>query len=167
MLIDSKGKLFGKVSIVDIIIVVMILGVIAGVGYKFMQSRTSTPFAKKDVVSITFYQEETGNYVPGSIKVGDMVTDNQTGSYFGKVVSVKADKSSSFGVNDKGEWVQSSKPTYSSITVVVEGDGIYKDGTNGQGVSFDNTNYFVFKSVEIKAGNTQFWAKVTNLEKKG
>lgn len=167
MLIDSKGKLFGKISIVDIIVVVMILGVIAGVGYKFTKSRTSTPFSKKDAVMVTFFQEEVPGYVPGTIKVGDIAADNATGSVFGKVVSVKADKAVSVGTNSNGEMVQTSRPGYNSLTVVVEGQGIYKDGASDQGVSFDNTNFFVNKSIELKVGNSITWFKIKSLEKKG
>jgi len=167
VLIDSKGKLFGKVSLVDILIVLMILGVAAGVGYKFTKSGTSSVFAKKDAVKITFFCEEAGGYVPDQIKPGDMVTDNQTGSYFGKVVSVKGDKSNTFGFNDKGESVMSAKQNYVSITLEVEGEGVYRDGINGQGISFDNINFYTYKSVELKVGNTTFWAKIKNLEKKG
>jgi len=166
VLIDSKGKLFGKISIVDILIVVMIVGVIGGVGYKFAKSRTSTPFSKKDTIKVTFFQEEVSGFVPGAVKVGAIVTDNATGSVFGKVVSVKADKAVSFATNSSGDMVQTSKPGYNSITVEVEGQGIFKDGIGDQGVSFDNTNFYVNKSIELKVGNTTFWAKLKSLEKK-
>lgn len=167
MLIDSKGKLFGKVSIVDILIVVMILGVIGGVGYKFKKSSTSTPFTKKDTVQVTFYQPEVNNYVEGSIKVGDIVKDKATGSVFGKVVSVKTDKAVSAGTNSDGQIVATSNPKMSSLTIVVEGEGIYKDGKSEQGVSFDNTDFFVNNSIQLRAGNTEAWTFIKSLEKKG
>lgn len=167
MLIDKNGKLFGKVSIVDILIIVMILGVVAGVGYKFSKSSTATPFAKKDTIVTTFYQETTPDFVPGSIKVGDMVTDNATGSVFGKVISVKADKDVSFAANVNGEMVQSSKPGYNSVIITVEGEGVFKDGNGQQGVSFNNTDFYINKSIELKAGKVDLWVKIKNLEKKG
>lgn len=167
MLIDSKGRLFGKVSIVDILIVVMILGVIGGVGYKFKKSSTSTPFAKKDTIQVTFYQPEANNYVDGTIKAGDIVKDKATGSVFGKVVSVKTDKAVSVGTNNDGQIVLASNPKMCSITIVVQGEGIYKDGKSDQGVSFDNTDFFINTSVQLRAGNTDVWTLVKSLEKKG
>lgn len=167
MLIDSKGKLFGKISIVDILIVVMILGVIAGVGYKFRKSGTGTPFAKKDTIQVTFYQPEANTYVDGTIKVGDVVKDKATGSVFGKVVSVKTDKAVSAATNSDGQMVTTSNPKMCSITIVVEGEGIYKDGKGEQGVSFDNTDFFINTSVQLRAGNTDVWTFVKSLEKKG
>lgn len=166
MFIDSKGKLFGKISIVDILIIVMILGVVAGVGYKFTKSGTVTPFAKKDVVKTTFYQEEVASYVLDEIKVGDTVSDNATGSSFGKVISIKSDNAVSFGYNANGEIVKSAKPGYISLTLEVEGEGIYNDGVSSQGVSFDNTNFFVYKSIELKVGNSILWTKIKSLDKK-
>lgn len=167
MLIDSKGKLFGRISIVDILIVVMILGVIGGVGYKFKKSSTSTPFAKKDTVQVTFYHPEANNYVEGTIKAGDIVRDKATGSVFGKVVSVSTDKAVSVGTNSEGQMVNTSNPRQRSITLVVEGEGIYKDGKSEQGVSFDNTDFFVNSSVELRVGDTTLWTFIKNLEKKG
>lgn len=167
MLIDSKGKLFGKISIVDILIVVMILGVIAGVGYKFKKSSANTPFSKKDTIQVTFYQPEANNYVDGTIKVGDTVKDKATNSVFGKVVSVKTDKAVSVGTNNDGQMVTTSNPKMCSVTIVVEGQGTYKDGKSDQGVSFDNTDFFINTSVQLRAGNTDLWTFIKSLEKKG
>lgn len=163
MLIDSKGKLFGKISIVDVLIVVMVLGVLAGVGYKFRKSGTSTPFAKKDTVQVTFYHYEVNDFIDGSIKVGDPVKDKATGTVFGKVSSVKFDKAISTGTNSEGQMVAASNPKFRSVTITVDGEGVFGD----QGVSFDSTSYFVGSSVEIRVGNSTLWAFVKNLQKKG
>ena len=33
-LIDEKGKLFGKINVIDFVIVIIVIGLLAGVGYK-------------------------------------------------------------------------------------------------------------------------------------
>lgn len=167
MVIDSKGKLFGKISVVDVLIVVLIVGVIAGVGYKFTKSGTSTPFAKKNTITVTFGHNLVDNYKLDTIKVGDIVKDNQTGSEFGKVIDIKSDKSIDYASNSEGKYVASEKPNYSSITLVVEGDGMYNRDIGGQGVNFGGIDYFVGNSVELRVGDTKFWSWVKNLQKKG
>ena len=38
-LIDEKGKLFGKLNIVDLVVVVLIVAIIAAVGVRFTSSK--------------------------------------------------------------------------------------------------------------------------------
>lgn len=166
MIIDSKGKLFGKISIIDVLVVVVILAGVVGIGYKFSKSR-SPLFAKGEIVVTQFYQAEVDEFAAKAIKVGDMVTDHSTGANFGKVTNIEIGKSASFAPDDKGVWVESPKPRYASIIITVEGPGIYKDGVGEQGVSFGNTDFYVDRSVDVQVGNTNFWAKVYSLQKKG
>jgi len=47
MIIDSKGKLFGKISIIDILILVVLIAGIAGVWVKFFQIRFCNTYCSK------------------------------------------------------------------------------------------------------------------------
>ena len=38
-LIDEKGKLFGKVNVVDLIVIIIIAGIVGAVGYRLTSSR--------------------------------------------------------------------------------------------------------------------------------
>ena len=97
MIIDSKGKLFGKVSIIDIIIIIVVIAAIAGVGYKLKQSNTITLTTKTDKVRLTFFSEESTEYAVKAVKVGDVVKDIDQGTTFGRVVEdIKTDKAMSF-----------------------------------------------------------------------
>ena len=49
MLIDEKGRLFGKINIVDFLVVAVILLAIAGVGYKLISS-SSILFKKSEKI---------------------------------------------------------------------------------------------------------------------
>lgn len=167
MIIDSKGKLFGKISIIDVLVVLVILAGVAGIGYKFSKSSTLSPFAKGDTIEVQFYQREDDDFAVKAIKEGDMVTDNATGAYFGKVTKAVAGAPASYGTDDKGVWVKSQKPDYGSVTFTVEGQGVFEDGVSRQGVSFGSTPYFVNNSVQLKVGNAIIWADITSIKKKG
>ena len=167
MIIDNKGKLFGKISIIDILVVLILVGGVAGIGYKYAKAKVNSPFTKGDTIITQFYYDEISDYAANDIKVGDMVTDRATSSNFGKVTKVEVNPSNSYASDDKGKWVKSPKEGYNSVIVTVEGPGVYKDGTNAQGVGFGGIDYYVYKSVEVQIGNTTFWAKVYSLKKKG
>jgi hypothetical protein len=167
MIIDSKGKLFGKVSIIDIIVVLVVIAAVAGVGYKMKQSNTIPLTAKTDKVRLTFYSEESTEYAVKAVKVGDIVKDFEQGATFGKVAEelVIGDALSftDFTEYVDGKWIVGSKPGYCSFTMTVDGEGIINsDG----GVNFGGANYYVGRTVIIRAGNNVFTGRIYSIEKK-
>lgn len=162
MLFDKKGKLFGKISIVDILIVLIILAVAAGAYYKFGKSGTVTAFTKTDKIQISFYSETLPKYIVNNIKVGDVARDRVQNIVFGKVIDVIPGPDLQCQPNNEGKVVLSSRPDYCSVTVVVEGDGIYAPS----GVTFGGVEYFVNKpQTEMRFGNSFFYAKISDIKK--
>lgn len=68
-IIDEKGKLFGKVNVVDLAVGIIILFLICGIGYKvfFYQSKTEEVVEEKGTAYITLRATglvpETENYL--------------------------------------------------------------------------------------------------------
>ena len=75
MILDKKGKLFGKISIVDVLVVVIIIAIAFGLYYKFDKSGTVTPFTETQTIRMSLYLESVNTYMIDSIKVGDPVRD--------------------------------------------------------------------------------------------
>jgi hypothetical protein len=164
MLFDKKGKLFGKISIVDILIVVIIIAVIGGVYYKFGKSGTVTAFTKTDKIQMSFVSESIPNYIVNSIKVGDVAKDRVQNVVVGKVVNIAIGADKQVEPNSEGVVVMSSRPDYCSVTITVEGQGIY--GENGS--TFGGVEYYVNKpGTEMRFGNSFFYAKVSEIKKMG
>ncbi len=164
MIIDDKGKLFGKISIVDILVVCLILAGIAGAYYKFGKSKTISLVSKPNKIEITFFTEDLPAYVGAGIKPGDIARDRVSGSAIGKVKEVVAGPDIFYSPNDQGQMVKSAKEGYVSLKVVVEGNGIFG---SDQGASFSNVDYYVNKWFEVKAGNAQYYTRVQNIRKIG
>lgn len=167
MIIDSKGKFFGKVSIIDIIIVLVVIAAIAGVGYKLRQSNTIILTTKPDKIRLTFFNDESPEYAVKAVKVGDVVKDFEQGAVFGKVIEdIKIDKALSyteFSEYVDGEWVIGSRPGYCSYYMTVDGEGVIN--SNG-GVNFGGVNYYVGRTVTMIVGNNVFTGRIYNIEKK-
>ncbi|MCX7711591.1 MAG: DUF4330 domain-containing protein [Clostridia bacterium] len=164
MIIDDRGRLFGKINIADIAFLLVVAIAIAGVGYKLKKSKTVTPFVKEDAVVIEVYHDEVPDFVVKAIKNGDAAGDYERGTSFGKVVEVKSDKSRSYAQDSSGKYVTSSKDGLNAVTVKVEGSGIInKTG----GVSIGNIDYFIGRTIIFKAGNCVFQGRISNIAKKG
>lgn len=160
MLIDNKGKLFGKINVLDLVVVLAILAVIVGVAYKFTKSNTPSVFRQNDKVEVTFYVDEIPDFAAEAVKVGVPVTDRTTGSRFGVVKSVDTQAAVTYAPSSTGAIVKSSKETFRSQKVVVEGEGLYSDN----GVSYNSIDYYINKQLEVRFGNVAVWTRIYDLK---
>jgi hypothetical protein len=163
VIIDNKGKLFGKVSIIDILIVFVFIGIIAGVGYKFTRSKTPTVFTKQDTLRVEYFVEEALDATANSIKVGDRAKEAVQNASFGTVTDLKIDKSVSYAATDDGEIKLTNKPGYSSVVITMEAKGIY----GSFGTTIDNTEYYIGSYITLRVGNAAFYGRITRIEKIG
>jgi len=153
MFFDNKGKLFGKVNIIDACIILLLIVVIAVVGFKFIKGKTISPFTELDNIQTEFFCEEVPDAVGREIKIGDLVKDPITNAVIGHVMDVKVKESMSYGTDSSGKWVVSSKAGYVSITMTVEGSGVYNDGKSKGGITFDNSDFWIGRGMELRVGN--------------
>ena len=66
-IINEKGKLFGKVNIIDLIILVAVIAAALVVGINFLRGNTAAP---ADLLTMEFYSEEVSDFVADKVKVG-------------------------------------------------------------------------------------------------
>ena len=168
MLIDNKGKLFGKINVIDLFIILIVVAAVAGLAPKFIKSGTSNPiFSKSDTIITEISVEESPEYTINDIKKGDYVKDPVRNSYIGKVVDIKSAPSIYFAPNDKGEMVKTTKVGYQSATITVEGNGIYSDRSTQGGVTIDNVDQYIGRQQEIRIGHASVYARISSFKKKG
>jgi len=160
MIIDEKGRLFGKVNIVDFVVIAVVVLGIAGAAYKFISSSTSL-FKKTENIEIVFYNEDLPGYVADAINVGDLVKDSVKNAVFGKVVAKETDNSVVFATDSEGVLRQTTRPGYVSMKLYVQGEGVITD----TGVIINNADYYVGRSLELRAGNGVIWTRVRDISK--
>lgn len=162
MLIDSKGKLFGKISVVDILIVVIILGAFAGVAYKLKKSNVVSPLAKAYTIQTVLYTDATTESSAKAIKEGDTVKDKVTGATLGKVTKIDIGPSIIYGIDAQGKVVASQKPGYVSVKITVQGKGTYDE----MGATFGSSNYYINKAMyETRVGTSSFSIIIADIKK--
>lgn len=165
MIIDSKGKLFGKVSIIDILILVVLVAGALGVWFKLVKTDSIAPIiGRNETFVVGLYWEEAPDFAVNNVKVGDIARDLERGGTLGKVTDIKIDKAISFAETADGQVVASSKPGYVSYHITLEGTG----ATNDMGAAvFEGADYQVGRQLIVKVGNSIFQGRIDKLEKKG
>jgi len=164
MIIDKKGRLFGKVSIIDILAIVIVIAVVAFVGVKFKKNDSGSLFTQKeDRIQVVYLIEEVKDFVVDELKIGDPARESVYKASFGNVVDIKRDKSISWVRTDQGKLYKTSKEGYSSVYITMEATGTY--GNNG--VTIGSGEYFIGQSIVLNIGKTQLYGKICDMKKVG
>lgn len=87
MIIDEKGKLFGKISILDIIVLLLVGGLVISFAFKARASDNITFLSANDTFYVTFRIERVRDFTVNAVSEGDVFYE-QHASILGTVVDV-------------------------------------------------------------------------------
>ncbi len=83
-MIDEKGKLFGKVNLLDLLLILILIVAIGAASFIFLNRGTGS---KTVSVDFTFeIKNKEAKYFDNLI-VGESVTDGATGAYIGEIIA--------------------------------------------------------------------------------
>ncbi len=165
MIIDKNGKLFGKINIIDIFVVVLIIIVGVFGANKFLGASKGgiiTPVSKEKVELYFVNTEIIADYVEGKFSEGDIISDRNTNAVLGKITKIEIEPSHSYAYNSDGEYVMGPRPEYCSVKVTAEGTGIFLEKG---GITFDNTDYYFNRNLDVKIGNAVLPIRLSNFKK--
>lgn len=161
-MIDKNGKLFGKINIIDAIIVIILLAALLFGAYKFgLFSPEKATAAVADKIRLVFYQEEVNNFTVENAKLQDPVTETLQNAYLGDVVDIKADKSVSWGYDKDGRQVKSTKEGYSSVLITTETTGTI----GSSGILTGGSKYYIGQLMTLRVGTSTFYCRLYEAEK--
>ncbi|WP_048600533.1 DUF4330 domain-containing protein [Rubeoparvulum massiliense] len=155
-LIDEKGKLFGLVNIVDLLIVVVVLGLAAGVYYKVTQSNRVVETVP---VTLTLLAEEIRQPTVDAIAIGDDAYDWESNGYFGKVVDKQVTPAIAYVETADGRVVKAEIPDKYNLTVTIEGSGVYQS----RGVVIGGRDWKVGNTLVLKTQKSSVKTTVIGL----
>lgn len=157
MKLDEKGRLFGKINIIDLIVLIAVLAVVAFfAAYKLMPHTTE----KAQKIEMKIMSEEVSDFVVDKIKIGDPVSDDLTNVPLGKVTNIEIGPSISWASNDDGEYVHSDREYWSSVIITTELEGkMYEHGA-----LINNVKYGVGHSATFRFGIGKIYARVYDIK---
>lgn len=162
MIIDDKGRLFGKLNIIDLCVAVVVVCALVFAGSKLLSRPAGAPSGLEDYV-MKFYVEEWPDYSIGVVQVGDKVEDEQKSIDLGTITNIETDEGYMYNPNADGMLVKSAKEGYKSCEITSE----LKAQTFANGIIVDGNKFSVGHTLVIRAGKAKIYLKVSGIERKG
>jgi len=151
----KEGKLFGKINIIDFIIVLVIIAAVAFVALKVVNKGNADN--NQAQVHISFYCEETPDYVASVLKDGTSVLDMTENVTIGTVESFEVGEPMGYFTNTKDQVQEVQREGYNSVSLNVLATGEISE----HGVTIGGVLYGVGHSLSIYAGEAKLYLKVS------
>lgn len=158
-MIDKNGKLFGKINIIDfIVILVLVLGA-AVFAYSRVSNKNLTATAPDGELYMEFFAEEVSDFVVEKLAIGAGLYDNDAELELGEVVDFEDNDSLSYGTNSEGDSVMTTREGYRSLTIKAK----VKGNESAYGMEYKGVRYGIGHSLTIRAGKTKIYMRVSDI----
>lgn len=121
----KDGKLFGKISIIDIIVVVCVIVLAFGIYAKFTSTSDAVSTTEKAKIEYVYKVKGVREYTVDAFKLGGPMYDRETKEYMGMVKDVHADDAVMQVSLVDGTYTELTIPKKYDVYVTVEVDGKY------------------------------------------
>jgi len=160
MIIDKKGKLFGKINIIDLAVVLVIIF------FAFNAFSTSNAIENQEIIEaerayITLEFEEVHSNFLNVVNVGDLVRDSVRGFVLGEIVEVESESYKEMLTSSDGKVEYKEIPGKYNIQVILETKGVF----DGNGVLVESKRYYIGSETRIKTEDYVTDAFVLNITK--
>lgn len=160
-LIDERGKLFGRINVIDLLLILIVLGALAFVGVKFL-GKDNIPIiaADKKTTTVTLFANAVHPFVVDKIKVGDVLRLTSNSAVFGKIVDIRKDKATSVVSTADGKFVNSEIPDKYLLYIDIEGEAT----SSGGSLSIGGQTLLVGDSLSVKGANYTLKGLISDLK---
>ncbi len=152
---DNKGKLFGKINIVDLLVILIVVVAIAVTYFKFNLSTHSDVTTSNGQAQYTLVTKAVRMYTVDQLVEGDKVFDEESGKCVGEIVKVEYEPAYDYVIKTDGTPVYSQIPERYDVKVTVLTDAIINDsGISANGAKFmyyNQKGIYYTKRVQVEA----------------
>lgn len=146
--LDERGRFFGKVNVVDILVIVVIAALVVFAVRTIGCSPSTTPV--KITLSAQSLRDDVATAVLQKWKVGTQIVNDGGAPVIGTVKSASSSKTLEEYTTQDGQLKLFQSPLYSDVTIVVLGQGTVK----GNSVSVDGKTIREGDSLTVVGNNS-------------
>ena len=129
MFIDQKGKLFGKISIIDLLVIIVVIVAVLGSVLAFAKVKSGAVLTENkslisesalDTLEVRMRLKEVRSMTADSIHIGDEVYAKDTNKYLGKVSRIEIEPATRIITGFKGDVKEAEIPERMDVIMVLE-----------------------------------------------
>ncbi|MCL2048614.1 MAG: DUF4330 domain-containing protein [Defluviitaleaceae bacterium] len=157
-MIDNKGRLFGKISLVDLFVFTVLAAVIAVVYFNVGTGSRPVTGAEQSVL-ITFYNPALHDFTVQAVEIGARVINDTNETFMGTVEDIVIGDSVSFMPAVDGHEVATPMEGFSSIYITSRVQGRLSEGA----VVLGGNVYGVGEEIIIWAGRAKTMLNISDI----
>lgn len=116
--IDKKGRLFGLINVIDLLVIILVVAVVARFALNPQKSSLTNEEKKIQVVLLV---KDVRDATANVIKEGDIVRETKTNNLLGKVTKVEVKPAETLVNTADGRVLNVPNPVLKDVYVTVEG----------------------------------------------
>jgi hypothetical protein len=161
-MIDKDGKLFGKVNIIDLFIILAVLAVGGFLLVRLQRPEATGITIATEDAEIKFFTEQAYEFVAAAVLEGDRAEDEGKGIWLGRISNVDIGPGYTYGQTSQGQVVKALKEGYSSLEITTEIKGQFFEN----GILINGNKYSVGHGLTVRAGKSKIYMYISDIQKK-
>lgn len=150
-LVDGKGRLFGKINLLDLVVVLAVVAVAGRFVYQQLRADELAPAAEDRTIEMTFMLPNVEQFTIDVLTVGQAIYDSKSNTYMGDIVRFEARPAVVVREGPDGRMYETESKYKYDYFVTIAGPG--RVSPNG----------ITMNGIEVKVGRTNqyksaFWA---------
>ncbi|NLK36954.1 MAG: DUF4330 domain-containing protein [Epulopiscium sp.] len=141
-LVNEKGKLFGKINIIDFCVILLVIALALGAAYKFRGLEKTSTTTTMEPIRYTIEVKKIRDYIFQNVKEGDLIFDKTSGNCIGTITKIDATPAKEAVLCIDGTYNMGDVENRIDVVFTVEGEGV---------ISADG--YFINKTYELVSGS--------------
>ena len=164
-MIDKNGKLFGRVNVIDLLIVLILIAAVAALILRPRDTEDEAPAAAAtQQVRVTFYADLAQDFVPDSLSPGDPIVDFVDEKSLGGLESFEFEPAYALAYDEtRGEAV----PVNVLGRVFVTFTSLAQGEMTPEGLMVDGVHYVIGGSYLMNVGPTRMACTIKSFELTG
>jgi len=127
-MIDKKGKLFGKISIIDLGIILMLIVFGLGIFLKFFVLDQTTTSTTNQTITFTLKIGSVRNLYYEQLLVGDSLYEATDKTKVGKIIDIYCEEAKTTYLDLDGRTKHTSAENRYDIYITIQGEGAVSEG---------------------------------------
>ncbi|MCL1935037.1 MAG: DUF4330 domain-containing protein [Defluviitaleaceae bacterium] len=156
-MIDNKGRLFGKISVIDIFVIVIISLIIIFGLFRVGSATSISILDIPELITIDFTVADLEPFTLNMLSLNDEAMDNNTNVSFGNVINIRVEELIEYNQNRDGVLVASARPDRHKVTVTSQ----FMGHLMPNGVWVEGNTYLMGQQVVLRVGYTNIFGMIT------